>query len=196
MGLWSETATILPGRAEVQPPTKEQQKQKQPQEQEQEQEQDLQQQEQPAISAISAIGAISAPPPPPPPPQQLGSESERPQLLRRPSNWSIDTDPFDMPSLNGFAAAAADGIVVAAGPEQTNGTHAETNGNGIAHRPKTPTTSAMALTEYSVCPSPPSETAQARIKQIVPDEFLLPDGYPDSCWNLNPPLTDFSSTFA
>lgn len=149
MGLWSETATILPGHAAV-PPTKEQHQQ---------------------------------------PPE--GESEQRPQqLLRRPSNWvsqlltsdwplstpphhkkSIDTDPFDMPSLNGFAAA---------GPEQTNGNgaHAE---NGITHRPKTPTNSTMALTEYSVCPSPPSETAQARIKQIVPDEFLLPDGYPDVC---------------
>ncbi|EGX95509.1 threonine ammonia-lyase precursor [Cordyceps militaris CM01] len=86
-----------------------------------------------------------------------------------------DDDPFAMPpSLNGIAAE---------GPVQTNG-HASSVGeqtiaNAVAHRPKTPTTAAMALTEYSACPSPPSETHQARIKQIVPDEFLLPDGYPD-----------------
>lgn len=85
-----------------------------------------------------------------------------------------------MPSLNGFAAAP-EGV----SEQQTNGNggaHAQQhngNGNGNEHRPKTPVNSAMALTEYSVCPSPPSETAQTKIKQIVPPEFLLPDGYPD-----------------
>ncbi|KAJ4165105.1 hypothetical protein LMH87_006752 [Akanthomyces muscarius] len=170
MGVWSETATIPPGRAEMQPPTK----------------------EQPAkfITSIRAPGPV-------PGPARSESERPRPQLLRRPSDWlsqlllstsdwplstpphhklSIDTDPFDMPSLNGFAAP--DGV-----SEQTNGngTHAQQqhNGNGLEHRPKTPINSAMALTEYSVCPSPPSETAQTKIKQIVPPEFLLPDGYPD-----------------
>ncbi len=73
-----------------------------------------------------------------------------------------------MPSLSGLSAFV-----------QTNGAD---NANGLDHRPKTPINSAMALTEYSVCPSPPSETAQAKIKQIVPAEFLLPDGYPDVCF--------------
>ncbi|KAL9574316.1 hypothetical protein ACKAV7_001608 [Fusarium commune] len=55
----------------------------------------------------------------------------------------------------------------------TNGT------NGDYHsRPHTPMT-GMALTEYSANPSTPSEEKRARIKEIVPDEYLLPTGYPD-----------------
>ncbi|KPM45859.1 Threonine dehydratase, mitochondrial [Neonectria ditissima] len=56
--------------------------------------------------------------------------------------------------------------------------------NGISNgvkadtRPHTPN-STMALTEYSANPSTPSEKKRARIKQSVPDEFLLPTGYPD-----------------
>ncbi|TQW07669.1 hypothetical protein V2A60_003213 [Cordyceps javanica] len=194
MGLWSDTAAIVPGCGHTKvEPTK----------------------DQPAadarrhysnnkftktLAASSAAAAAAA---------VAAGESEPPSqlVLRRPSDWlsqlflTNDWPPspspstptchyyyyhnhhnhhnhhhrppsvdVDMPSLNGFVAAAADD------PEQLNG------------RPKTPTmpppslsSSAMALTEYSVCPSPPSEAAQAqaRIKQIVPDEFLQPDGYPD-----------------
>ncbi len=72
-----------------------------------------------------------------------------------------------MPSLNGHGAAHE---------EHTNGTSDDQNGYS---RPETPAGS-MALTEYSVNPStPPSERAQARMKQLVPEEFLLPSGYPD-----------------
>lgn len=120
-------------------------------------------------------------------------EQSRPQSNQRPQNWlsnllssdwplstpphhNIHTSSFDMPSLNGFAASSG-------GPEQTNGTTAQVNGEALTHRPKTPPpNSAMALTEYSVCPSPPSETAQKRIRETVPSEFLLPDGYPDVCF--------------
>lgn len=47
------------------------------------------------------------------------------------------------------------------------------------HAPRTPSLSALSLTEYSANPSPPSEDHQARIKKIVPDEFILPNGHPD-----------------
>ncbi|KAF1737743.1 Threonine dehydratase, mitochondrial [Beauveria bassiana] len=87
-----------------------------------------------------------------------------------------------MPSLNGFEAPSPEGVVVSDEQQHVNGNggdHNHHHHSTVAHRPKTPTTAAMALTEYSACPSPPSETAQARIKQVVPDEFLQPDGYPD-----------------
>lgn len=64
-----------------------------------------------------------------------------------------------MPSLNGVAAA-------------------ESGLNGAAGRPETPS-GDLALTEYSAKPSPPSEDKGARIRQLVPDDMLLPDGYPD-----------------
>lgn len=55
-----------------------------------------------------------------------------------------------------------------------NGAHKEPNG-----RPETPT-GTMSLTEYSVNPStPPSEEARTRMKQLVPEDLLLPNGYPD-----------------
>lgn len=45
---------------------------------------------------------------------------------------------------------------------------------------RTPSLSGLSLTEYSANPSPPSSAdKQARIKQIVPDELLLPNGHPD-----------------
>ncbi|CAM1504750.1 Fc.00g023410.m01.CDS01 [Cosmosporella sp. VM-42] len=59
-----------------------------------------------------------------------------------------------------------------------NGVNGSANGINGDHRPHTPTTS-MALTEYSVNPSTPSEEKRARIKKIVPEEYLLPTGYPD-----------------
>ncbi|KAF7561361.1 hypothetical protein G7046_g2783 [Stylonectria norvegica] len=67
-------------------------------------------------------------------------------------------------------------------PVATNGNVDDTNGtvngtNGY-FRPETPTGS-MSLTEYSANPSTPSDEKRARIRQIVPEEFLLPTGYPD-----------------
>lgn len=41
--------------------------------------------------------------------------------------------------------------------------------------------SGLPLTEYSVNPSPPEEDKKARIKKIVPDDFILPTGHPDVC---------------
>ncbi|KAI1500166.1 threonine dehydratase [Biscogniauxia marginata] len=53
--------------------------------------------------------------------------------------------------------------------------------NGVnGHVPRTPSRSGLSLTEYSANPSPPpSEDNQARIRTIVPHEFILPNGHPD-----------------
>ncbi|KAF4124968.1 threonine dehydratase [Geosmithia morbida] len=45
-------------------------------------------------------------------------------------------------------------------------------------RPRTPTGS-MALTDYSVNPTTPSAEKRQLIKEIVPEDFLLPNGHPD-----------------
>ncbi|KAL3958512.1 hypothetical protein ACCO45_006674 [Purpureocillium lilacinum] len=70
-----------------------------------------------------------------------------------------------MPSLNGVPTAQL----------ATNGTEESLNGYS---RPETPT-GGMALTEYSINPSPPSEEKRNRIKALVPEDYLLPNGYPD-----------------
>ncbi|KAF2476796.1 threonine dehydratase-like protein [Lindgomyces ingoldianus] len=54
----------------------------------------------------------------------------------------------------------------------------EDSANGIP-TPCTPKTTSLALTEYSTNPSPPSESPKAKLKNAVPDAFLLPNGYPD-----------------
>ena len=58
-----------------------------------------------------------------------------------------------------------------------------TNGvNGTEHLPqtprRTPSVGGLSLTEYSAV-SPPSEPGSIKAKKLVPDEFLLPNGYPD-----------------
>jgi hypothetical protein len=37
----------------------------------------------------------------------------------------------------------------------------------------------MALTDYSVNPSTPSDHKRQQIRDIVPEDFLLPNGHPD-----------------
>ncbi|KAF5577392.1 threonine ammonia-lyase biosynthetic [Fusarium pseudocircinatum] len=73
--------------------------------------------------------------------------------------------------------SAQDPIVAVPVNGAVNGTTNGTNGDSHS-RPHTPMT-GMALTEYSANPSTPSEEKRARIKEIVPDEYLLPTGYPD-----------------
>lgn len=58
---------------------------------------------------------------------------------------------------------------------ETNGVDAEANGH---HRPETPS-GRMALTEYSINPSPASEEKRAKLRQAVPEDLLLPNGFPD-----------------
>lgn len=60
----------------------------------------------------------------------------------------------------------------------TNGTLNGVNGDH-APRPRTPQPSGMSLTEYSANPSTPPEEKRNRIKTVVPEDYLLPDGNPD-----------------
>ncbi|EKD21817.1 uncharacterized protein L3040_005330 [Drepanopeziza brunnea f. sp. 'multigermtubi'] len=48
--------------------------------------------------------------------------------------------------------------------------------------PRTPSSNSFSLTEYSANPSPPRGSPgspKSRLKGLIPDEFLLPNGYPD-----------------
>ncbi|KAJ6106893.1 hypothetical protein N7512_010410 [Penicillium capsulatum] len=70
--------------------------------------------------------------------------------------------------------------------------HAESASNGAA-RPITPKNS-LALTEYSAAPTPPNERGQ-RVPGLppnwgIPEDFLLPNGYPD----VRPSLLTFGMT--
>ncbi|KAI8623780.1 threonine dehydratase-like protein [Xylariaceae sp. FL1651] len=60
-------------------------------------------------------------------------------------------------------------------PAMANGARNGANG----HVPRTPSLSGLSLTEYSANPSPPSQRTRNCIKDIVPDEFILPNGHPD-----------------
>ncbi|TVY52515.1 Threonine dehydratase, partial [Lachnellula suecica] len=51
------------------------------------------------------------------------------------------------------------------------------NGNGA--RPHTPTMSNLSLTEYSASSPPGSTTPKSKIRGVIPDEFILPNGFPD-----------------
>ncbi|KAG6010031.1 hypothetical protein E4U21_000473 [Claviceps maximensis] len=61
------------------------------------------------------------------------------------------------------------------GDAEANGIADEVNG---PRRPETPA-GRMALTDYSINPSPPSEEKTARMRKAVPEDLLLPDGHPD-----------------
>ncbi|KAI5467526.1 tryptophan synthase beta subunit-like PLP-dependent enzyme [Mariannaea sp. PMI_226] len=63
-------------------------------------------------------------------------------------------------------------------PEAALPVNGVVNGTNGQRRPETPAGS-MALTEYSINPSTPSAEKQARIKEAVPEDYLLPNGYPD-----------------
>jgi threonine dehydratase len=55
------------------------------------------------------------------------------------------------------------------------------NGNGLTNgsRPSTPSLNTLSLTEYSTNPSPPRASPRSKIRDLIPDEFILPNGYPD-----------------
>ncbi|KAG5952281.1 hypothetical protein E4U53_001223 [Claviceps sorghi] len=61
------------------------------------------------------------------------------------------------------------------GAAETSGLVQEVNGH---RRPETPT-GRMALTDYSINPSPPTEEKRMRTLKVVPEDLLLPDGHPD-----------------
>lgn len=52
--------------------------------------------------------------------------------------------------------------------------------NGLSS-PRTPKRTGLALTEYTANPSPPSEPAKEDKSSVIPEAFLLPNGYPDVC---------------
>ncbi|POS83427.1 threonine dehydratase-like protein [Erysiphe pulchra] len=47
------------------------------------------------------------------------------------------------------------------------------------NRSRTPSLNSLSLTEYSSRPPPASQSPMNDIKKVVPDEYLLPNGYPD-----------------
>jgi len=49
--------------------------------------------------------------------------------------------------------------------------------NGLPS-PRTPKQTGLALTEYTANPSPPNEQTRDK-SSVVPEAFLLPNGYPD-----------------
>lgn len=59
------------------------------------------------------------------------------------------------------------------------------DGNSSANGTTTPTTpkpsqASLSLTEYAANPSPPSSTPREKtVDAGVPENFLLPNGYPD-----------------
>lgn len=66
----------------------------------------------------------------------------------------------------------------------TNGSADTVNGTGNGHTPRTPSLTALALTEYSANPkaddpSHSPSTSTSRVRKIVPDEYILPNGHPD-----------------
>lgn len=55
--------------------------------------------------------------------------------------------------------------------------------NGLVS-PRTPKQTGLALTEYTANPSPPNESSHDK-SSVVPEAFLLPNGYPDVCRGTN-----------
>ncbi|RKF62418.1 Threonine dehydratase, mitochondrial [Erysiphe neolycopersici] len=47
------------------------------------------------------------------------------------------------------------------------------------NRSRTPSLNSLSLTEYSSRPPPASQSLLDDLKRVVPDEYLLPNGYPD-----------------
>ncbi|KAI4911682.1 hypothetical protein J4E90_006499 [Alternaria incomplexa] len=62
-------------------------------------------------------------------------------------------------------------------PDYSRPTTPDNGPNGLVS-PRTPK-NGLALTEYSANPSPPSESTSSRTNDVIPDAFLLPNGYPD-----------------
>ena len=64
------------------------------------------------------------------------------------------------------------------------------NGVNGSQRPTTPPTHpGMSLTEYSANPQTPSPEKRDRVRSVLPDDLLLPDGTPD----VRTPTHSFSS---
>ncbi|KAI9645306.1 threonine deaminase [Ciborinia camelliae] len=54
-----------------------------------------------------------------------------------------------------------------------------TNGDTSSSRPQTPSLNSFSLTEYTTNPSPPCGSPKSKVRSVVPQEFILPNGYPD-----------------
>jgi threonine dehydratase len=70
-----------------------------------------------------------------------------------------------------MAAAAVENLV--------NGINGEQQ---TPSRPRTPSLkNSLSLTEYSANPTPPngSPSPRSKLHDVVPEEFILPSGYPD-----------------
>jgi threonine dehydratase len=66
---------------------------------------------------------------------------------------------------------------MATAPDYSRPTTPDNVTNGLIS-PRTPKT-GLALTEYSANPSPPSESTNIPANRVIPEAFLLPNGYPD-----------------
>ena len=60
-----------------------------------------------------------------------------------------------------------------------NGVKVNGNSTPGGSRPRTPSLNTLSLTEYSSNPTPPSESPKSKVRGLIPDEFILPNGYPD-----------------
>lgn len=88
--------------------------------------------------------------------------------------YSIPQPCNSQPSTMTPPALSMDRPVTPDGPRAVNG--------GLysgVQTPKTPVASTLSLTEYSANPTPPKESTKEKAQSLVPDAFLLPNGYPD-----------------
>lgn len=67
--------------------------------------------------------------------------------------------------------------MAATGAESSVNGHSDYTPNGS--RPRTPSMNNLSLTEYTANPSPPSASPKSKVKGVIPEEFILPNGYPD-----------------
>ncbi|PSR88759.1 putative threonine protein [Coniella lustricola] len=72
------------------------------------------------------------------------------------------------------SSSALNGTTSSSAHDQTQG-----NSHTLGHTARTPSMTALSMTEYSANPSPPSSSPTGRVRSIVPPEFLLPSGHPD-----------------
>lgn len=70
--------------------------------------------------------------------------------------------------------------------EQVNGNDAQST---VPTTPK-PNHTQLALTEYSVNPSPPSSTPRGKASSILPQHLLLSNGHPDVSYPLGAHCSD------
>lgn len=90
------------------------------------------------------------------------------------------SDTIDLSKVNGVeenAAGNSTGSTTQATQTPQTMTQTPTHSDGPLAR--TPSLTSFSLTEYSAKPMASVEGRNSHIKKIVPDELLLPNGYPD-----------------